>query len=510
MPHPISVSHSASGQKIYRCGSLTYTSRHLAILFFWLLWGDFCYVLMESVVPSIMPLKFKSLEASNTSMGLVLVTIPMIISTIFNPVISFKSDRFRSRWGRRIPFILFTMPFLVLCLIGLGYGDSVGHWLHQASGPLLKDVAPNTIAVCVIGAIMVLFSFFNTFVNSVFWYLFNDVVPEALLARFMSWFRMVSLGSVSLYNLFIFPWAGTHSREILIGAGILYFVGFGLMCLNIKEGSYPPPPPNLDGKVGLLSAIKTFGKECHSHWHYWYMFLGTMSSTCATAIGTFMLFFYQGTGLSLSQVGKILSTISVTTGLLILVSGWLADRYHPIRVVIAGQVMQLVLVLPAMCVWIFWHPSADIAFWGWMAISIGLTGPAAALIGVSDPPLLMRIFPRERYGQFCSANAMWRSAGAIVGGVLSGVFLDLVKRYSSVTNVYAFIPVWQFIFMLPVVFCIWKMYGSWKRYGGDASYVAPLPTGVAGIMPESVAVAGNEAILRNAEVVAQSAGSHSR
>jgi hypothetical protein len=27
--------------KIYRCGTLTYTSRHLFVLFFWLLWGTF-------------------------------------------------------------------------------------------------------------------------------------------------------------------------------------------------------------------------------------------------------------------------------------------------------------------------------------------------------------------------------------------------------------------------------------------------------------------------------------
>jgi len=417
-----------------------------------------------------------------------------LISAVFNPVISFKSDRFRSRWGRRIPFILFTMPFLVICLIGLGYGDSLSHWLHKSAGPLLEGVSPNTLAVIIIGVIMVLFSFFNAFVNSTFWYLFNDVVPEVLLARFMSWFRMVSLGSASLYNIFIFPYAGTHSREILIGAGILYFVGFGLMCLNIKEGSYPPPPQNLDGKAGVMSAVKTFAQECHSHWHYWYMFLGTMSSTCATSIGIFMLFFKQGTGLSLSQIGKIASATSITTAVLVLVSGWLADRYHPIRVVLVGQIAQLVVVLPATCIWLFWHPSADVAFWGWMAISIGLIAPAAALIGVSDPPLLMRIFPRERYGQFCSANAMWRSAGAIVGGMLSGVFLDLLRRYSDAPNIYAFIPIWQIVFSVPVVLCTWKLYVSWKSYGGDAYYVPPLPKGLSDSLTESAAENGIGAV----------------
>lgn len=461
--------------KIYQCGSLTYTTRSLAVLFFWLLWGDFCYVLMESVVPSIMPLKFKSLDASNTAIGLVLVTIPMTMNTIFSPIISFKSDRYRSSWGRRIPFILFSLPILVIFLIGLGFGDSMGFWLQRSMGPWFAKFSPNTAAIAVIGIIMVVFSFFNAFVNSIFWYLFNDVVPEHLLARFMSWFRMVSLGSASLYNLFIFPHAETHFREILIGIAILYFFGFGLMCLAVKEGTYPPPPPNRDGETGAWSSVKTFAVECHSHWIYWYFFLGTLSWSFYATMGTFMLFFYQGTGLNLDQIGKILSAVSVATALLILVSGWLADRYHPIRVVVAGQLMQFFMVLPTSCIWLFWHPSPQVAFWVWMVISVCLISPAAALIGVADPPLLMRLFPRERYGQFCAANNMWRCLGLIIGGILAGAFLDAVKRFSGAANIYAFIPIWQIIFYIPVVYCILKVYQNWKRHGGDLAYIAPMP-----------------------------------
>ncbi len=59
---------------------------------------------MESVTGPIMQLKFKTLDASNTEIGLILGTIPGIVYTVLNPVISFRSDRFRSRWGRRNSF----------------------------------------------------------------------------------------------------------------------------------------------------------------------------------------------------------------------------------------------------------------------------------------------------------------------------------------------------------------------------------------------------------------------
>ena len=35
-----------------------------------------------------------------------------------------------------------------------------------------------------------------------------------------------------------------------------------------------------------------------------------------------------------------------------------------------------------------------------LLISVALTAPATALLGVYDPPLFMVIFPRSRYGQY--------------------------------------------------------------------------------------------------------------
>ena len=235
-------------KELYHVGTLTYTRQQLAKVLVWLVWGDICYTLMETVVPTILPLKFQRLGATNTEIAVILTTIPMLINSVFNPIISFKSDRYRSKWGRRIPFILFTLPFLVICLVGVGYADRVGFWVHSHY-PTLGHLTPNSFAVLSIAVFMVAFSFLNTFVNSVFWYLFNDVVPEHLLARFMSWFRSVSMASSSIYNFFIFKYAGAHSTEIIVGAGMLYFAGFGMMCLKVKEGQYPPPPAYVERAV---------------------------------------------------------------------------------------------------------------------------------------------------------------------------------------------------------------------------------------------------------------------
>ena len=75
---PVNIDSDKSGEikKTYRCGTLTYTKIGLFALFAWLLWGDFCFTLMEAVVPTVLPLKLKGLGAPNWMIGVIMATLP--------------------------------------------------------------------------------------------------------------------------------------------------------------------------------------------------------------------------------------------------------------------------------------------------------------------------------------------------------------------------------------------------------------------------------------------------
>ncbi len=473
--------------KLYHVGTLTYTQPALAVLFFWLFWGDFCYTVMEAVTTPIMQLKYQKLDASNIEISLILGVIPGILYSILNPVISFQSDRFRSRWGRRIPFILFSLPFLVIILICLAFGEQIGVWLHGHLGFMLAGVSASQVAILTLGILNIVFTFFNTFVTSTFWYLFNDVVPEQLLARFMSWFRTIGLFSTSFYSFFILPYSASHSTEIFLAAAILYLVGFGLMCRNVKEGEYPAPAPYIEGRTDTLAAITTFARETHAFPHYWYLWICTFIGqigNAASVIGAgnsqliFALFFSLAIGLKLPQIAIIYGCYNITQSVLTLVAGWLADRYHPIRVVFAGVLIN-VLVIPMNLIWLFWHPSNNVVFWVALAINVGVAAPGQALGGMWDPPMLMRLFPRSNFGQFCSTNAVWRTAGGIVGSLLVGVFLDFMTGWVGKEHSYYYLPLWGFFFGLPSFYLFFKLYLSWKKHGGDDAYIAPVLISIA-------------------------------
>lgn len=456
-----------------KVGTLSYTNAGLITLFLYLLWGDFCFSLMETVVPSILPLKFNSIGAPDWMMGLVVTTIPNLMNMFINPYVSFRSDRFRSRWGRRIPFLAGATPFLVVFLVLLGYSEPVGRWLHSMiPGGGGSDLV---VLVCVMGVFMICFQFFNLFITSVYYYLFNDVVPHAFLARFMSLFRVVGSGAGAVYNYWGLKYANTHMQEIFLVAGLLYLIAFATMCWKVKEGEYPPPP-NMGNQRGIIAAVKTYAAECFTHRFYWFFFLANACQAMTWVTGAYnLLIATKVFGFSLEFMGKV-GGISGLVGLCLLYpAGIIADRFHPLRVLIAVMVAQL-FVAPFYMAFVF-AGRHQFSLQAAMMIQIGfsmISLPISTLAGASELPMFMRLLPQDRYGQFCSANALIRSIALSIGGVACGSFLGLMQHLHSNPDFrYRFATVWNTVFVLGYLSFLLLLHREWKRLGGLGDYKPP-------------------------------------
>lgn len=459
--------------RYFHCGTRTYTKVGLFVLFAWLLWGDFCFTMMEAVVPSILPLKFKALGCSNWLMGLVLTTAPGVLNMAVGPYVSFKSDRYRSRWGRRIPFILWTMPFLCASLALMGLSDDLCGML-QRHAAFLRQFTPATITIVLVAAFLIMFQFFNMFVGSVFWYLFNDVVPAQFLARFMGLFKMVGVGAGALYNFFIFQYAESHMREIFIGAALLYFLGFGLVCLRVKEGEYPPIEGESEEAGKGLKGILTFFRESFSHKFYWFRFLATSFGAFGGAIGVFGIFFNRDMGLSLAQIGRINAISAIAMMAAMYFMAIFVDRWHPLRICVYGAVFGVLGNLMSL-VWIFVTVPGNYFFW--MNLGNVMIGTfLSALVAVAGLPCEMRIFPKSRFGQFCSAQAMIRSVFVMVSGILAGIFIDIVRNLCNGSDYsYRFMFIWISVFSIISATFMVMTYLEWHRLGGDKHFHPPAP-----------------------------------
>ena len=460
---------STHDRKVFRVGTLTYTKAALFSLFAWLLWGDFCFVLMEAAAPAVLQVNLNEMGAPNWVLGLALSTIPGILNMTINPTSSFWSDRFRSRWGRRIPFLFLATIPLAFFLMLLGFSRQIGALLH---GALNGGFSQATVIIAVVLVLVFCFQIFHMVVASVYYYLFNDVVPAEVLARFMSIFRIVGVLSGAVFNWFFLKYAVSHMTEVFLLAAGLYATAFLLMCWKVKEGEYPPPPVHPDGGTGLVSGIKTFFTESFSFRFYWLFFLANTCFALTSVAGSFHLLQARSIGVDLDFYGKTAAVAGIVSAVLMYPAGIISDRLHPLRVLMWATIALLV-IQPLWLVFLFYDFSPAVSHGLFIAIT-AVTAPAMALYLAAELPMYMRILPKSRYGQFCSANAMARSFAIIIGGLLIGFALDwLAGLFSTKDYCYRFVPLWSLIFIGASLFFLRRLYSEWLQRGGVTSYHPP-------------------------------------
>jgi Na+/melibiose symporter-like transporter len=466
----------ASEPRLYTCGTLKYTAFGLFMLFVWLLWGDFVWVLLDQSVPGILPFKLKDMGASDTVNQVLNRAIAYAVAFIFAPAVGFHSDRHRGRWGRRIPYLIWSTPFVAAFMVLIGYYDGIANLFMGGTEEVSLlgfDLGKTTVTLLVFGALLVGYDLANIFVNTIYWYLFNDVVPEKVMTRFMALFRIVGTAGGAIYQKWIFPHALDNFRFIFVTAGLCYMVGFLIMCFMVKEGQYPPPPENVDKRKGLWSAAKTFGKECFTHKFYRYFFLSSMFMFLSWQSGAFRgLRDRDSLGLTMEQLGNLGFWTNIVSLVVMYPAAWLADRYHPIRVYVIMTLVCFASPL-AQCLWIFtdFGPYGNLV--GQYVLAFAIL-PMSAVQGLVEIPMYMRLLPKDRYGQFCSANAAFRALAMILGSILAGLMMDALKHWAGMDEWrYRYYATWVVVCQIPSILFMLLLYREWTVRGGDRGYVPP-------------------------------------
>jgi maltose/moltooligosaccharide transporter len=382
----------------WRAGTLTYTAGGLTALFVWLLFGDFSWMMKERAITPVAQIMLRSFQSPDWLVGLLVGSIPAGLGMILGPLISVRSDRHRGRWGRRIPYLLLPTPLIACCMFGLAVTPALGEWLHCFLGVYSPGAMSSRIFV---------FTFFWTafeictvIVNTLFIALINDVVPPEVIGRFFALFRAVSLIAGIFFNFFLMGVAQNYMPEIFAGLGLVYGVGFTLMCLRVKEGNYPKPP-NIDPKFGkdhLLEPVGRYFKECFTHRYYICFFLATtLGIVAAQPVNTFSIFHARSVGMSDDLYGKCLAFSYVISLIITYPLGYLADRIHPIRVGLGAIILYALVTLAG-----FLLPQKREVFFVTFLLHTVVSG--IYLTGTAS--LAPRLLPRAKFAQFASAASL--------------------------------------------------------------------------------------------------------
>ena len=440
-------------QKTFSIRNLVYTRAGIVTLFSWLLWGDFMFQLMEAVEPKILPLLLKQHGATNQQIAFIAGSIMMMLNTFMNPIISYNSDRTRTRWGRRKPYIIITTPFVVLFLAATPFAPEILTYL-QASSFINNCFAvfPVPPIILLFGFLVVAYQIFNLFVASVYYYLLPDVVPHELLGRFYSLFRIVSGLSGLVFNYFIFKYAETDAKTIFVVIALLYGITILIMCWKVDEGEYPPLTREKRGS--LWNGIWNYCEESFSSKYYWTLFLGSACINISNCANLFQVFLYnKDLGYTLDQFGKLSAYVIVLQIICYYSAGIIIDRWGAHKTLILGLFVTAALqILSYFFITDYWSGFI------WMLL------PAfSSTLLLATAKLEVITFPGERYGQFCSAQALVKSIAIVAMNYVIGVIADKLQTYW-------FLNLWKGVFLaLSGVFIV-LIYLQWLKRGAHEDF----------------------------------------
>ncbi len=462
-PAPRRAETSAPPRRVWRAGTLTYTVGGLAALFGWLLWGDFVWQLKERSVQPVVQVLLKMHAASDFLTGLLLGTLPAVIGMLVGPIICYRSDRHRGRWGRRIPFLLIPTPIVMLTVFLLAASPALGAQLHAWLGA--RSPGPNACVLLLFGASWTLFEVATIMANALVGALVNDVVPREMLGRFFGLFRACSLLAGIVFNRYLFGVADTHYVQIFVGVGLLYGVGFTLMCLKVKEGHYPPPPPPDPSRPpGFLSACRLYLRECYTNPYYLWIFVVLACATIAFApINLFSVYYADSIGMSRQSYGNHLALTYAISLSIAFFLGWLADRFHPLRM----GIFSLGLYAAVMA----WggFEAQDASRFG---VAFVAHGVLSGMYFTTTASLMQRLFPLARFAQFASAAGIVGSLAGTVLPLLLGAALDVGNAGKRVGD-YHQTFFWGAGLALVGLAGLLVIHAKWMRLGGKQAYVAP-------------------------------------
>lgn len=404
-----------------------------------------------------MQLLFQKFGASNFVSSLLIATLPYGLILLIGPIVSYRSDRYRSRWGRRIPFLAIHIPFVVLSMVAVAFSPVLGQGLDQLLGQSSPGLSTCTLIIIALG--WGVFELATVVANAVFYGLINDVVPSSLLGRFYGVFRAISLIASILFNYFIFGKAEEHFPLVFLGIGLVYGLSFTMMCLKVKEGEYAPPPIPKAGGGNFFVAARTYFHECFSKPYYLWVFVSIALPWIAfIGVNHFSVYFAKSLAMDMGFYGKCLA---LTYGCSLVLSyplGMLADKFHPLRTSLV--VISLYALVTAAGAIFSTNPET-------FAVFFVLHGILSGAWFTSSASLPLRMFPKENFSQFYSALNMFIGLGIMTAGPIVGQLIDFTQKFYRLTFIASSTLAFLAIFIGLIV------HAKFMKLGGPKDYVPP-------------------------------------
>jgi Na+/melibiose symporter-like transporter len=370
---------------------------------FWYSLANFGYGAFFALNNAVIPLFLQAFTQDARVLG-IMASTHSFEGAIIQPVVGSASDRLRTRWGRRRPFMLIFIPLSALFIA-----------LTPGMGHLPGEVRLGAVLLSIF-----LFTVFFNVADDPYMALMPDITPVAQRGR---------VAAVSMFTLLL-----GQILFLLLGAvyklpmALMFFLVAGIMlvttaltCFTVREprraealaeGEERSHHPFRD-TVTALKGLKTL------HQARKMLGVGFFSGLGIGAVFPFLTVFVKEiTGGADSDAMLMFVVLMVSTAIGVLPFGWVSDRVGPKRVLFFG--MATVGVAALMGLWV--TTLAQIT------AVMALAGIGNAAKSASAYPLLTELVPAEEVGFYTGLQTTTLSIATPLTAVLTGWLINASRH----------------------------------------------------------------------------------
>lgn len=358
---------------------------------FWYSLANLGYGMFYALNNAVLPL-FLSNYTSDARIISLMSSSDSIEGVVVQPLIGASSDRLRTRFGRRRPFMLFAVPLSVL-LIALTPA-TVGLPASSRLGGMI--------------AVIVAFTVLFNIAWSPYQAWMPDITPEAQRGRvtaFSTFFGMLGQAGLMLMPLPI-------PMKFLLCAGVMLATTL-LTCFYLREPTHPPATPMQHGPFHeVKEALKGLFVLKQARLAMAVIFLTGVGIGSVFPLLT--VFVKKVTGCTDTQAQQMFLVLMVASAVTIIPSGKLTDMFGPKRVLLVGSGLIVIASYIAL------HANTL----GQVAMLLAIAGVGNAAQSAARYPLLTELVPAEEVGFYTGLQATAQSAALPVIAVVTGELVN--------------------------------------------------------------------------------------
>jgi MFS family permease len=386
----------------------------------WVIYNTYVPIFLQAGDPAFdahLSVQTRGFGLSATVTGLIMA-LDNVAAFFIQPIMGPISDRTKTRFGRRMPYIIILAPIAVLAFALIPLAPQMIP--AEFNGQMTELGGLFVFFIAALGVMLVAMALFRTPLFA----LMPDLIPSSLRSQANGVINLMGgvggilafIGGGALYSIYrpLPFWAG----------GLITLLAVGFLFWKIKEPKELVESAADEGKLlDVLRNLRAIPRE-----NVRSLFLLILTIFCYmvgfNAVETFFSSYGVNTlGVQESTASMILSAAYITFIAFAIPSGLLAGRIGRKRTMMIG-----LLVFAAVLLIAFFTPVVPVVI-----ALLGIGGIAWALININSLPMVLDISTSEELmGTYTGLYFIAATLAAVVGPVLNGWVVDLVGRNYNV------------------------------------------------------------------------------